>query len=173
MSLITPERREAILKERIQLRLDGLCGQLRQLGEKGLPIAGHKADPPTRLRNYYRDTLPEEMSMILDPEYLVKAERGEYPEPVPVVYYGLLNGQRQAGPYRDPNIAAQEVQAMGFPPNPDGSAPIEPQHNFWNLLLSLPSKSEVFIPFQYHANDFRRLIDEMGKKIEERYAGPL
>ncbi len=172
-SLVTSERREQILKERIKLRMDALSAQLKNLGHNGLPMAGHKADGPTKLRNYQRDTLPEEMAMILDPDYIVKMTMGLYPEPVPVLWYGLMNGKRQAGPYRDPNIAAQECAMMGFPPNPDGTAPIESHHSFWSLLLELPTKSDVFVAFDFHAREYKRLIDELGQKIEEAGNGSI
>lgn len=172
-SLVTPERREQILKERIKLRMDALSAQLKNLGHNGLPMAGHKADGPTKLRNYQRDTLPEEMYMALDPGYPEKFKSGQAPEPVPYVWYGLMNGKQSAGPYADPNIAAQECAMMGFPPNPDGTAPIEPKLNFWHLLAQMITKSDVFVAWKFHSNEFRRLIDELGQKIDEVQSGPI
>lgn len=168
---LTTEELDRIMKEEIRRSLDLYAEEvLRPLCEKGPPVPGKKAAPPERLKQYMRDTLPEEMAMILDPEYLQKAERGEYPEPVPHIWNVLLGGQPVAGPFATPDQAMEAAMQLGIPPNPDGSPPVEPKNHGWSMLLQLPTRTS-FVPFTYHQREFLRLLNELGSRVEEVAGG--
>jgi hypothetical protein len=179
---ITNETRERLLKEVIDERGEFLMNQMREMAQEGPPIPGHKNDPATRLAAYMRDTLPGEMPMILDPDYIAKVAAGEYPEPVLYLWHVIgQQGEKLAGPFASDMEAAQAAMQMGlYVPQMTVTAdekgqpiaqpvppPIEPSLSFFGLLYQLP-KAWEWTPFGHHAADFRNLLDTLGRRIESR-----
>jgi hypothetical protein len=174
---ITNETRERLLKEVIDERGEFLMNQMREMAQEGPPIPGHKNDPATRLQAYLRDTLPQEMPMILDETYLEKVAAGIYPEPV--LYVWKIIGRPEL--YASDVEAAQAAMQMGlYVPQMTVTAdekgqpiaqpvppPIEPSLSFFGLLYQLP-KAWEWTPFGHHAADFRNLLDTLGRRIESR-----
>lgn len=156
------------MKEEIANVLHDMLESLRLMTTEGLPLPGHKPGTAEELLSYQRDTVPTEVNMALGGEaYLDAMHSGQVPEFVPQVWYPLMNGQRVAGPFAMPDEAIAWAQQHGLPPNPDGTAPIEPKNNFWSQMCILPTKKpkpNSFIPFVWHSNRFQRLIEMQAEK---------
>ena len=156
-----------MLKEEIERRGEFLMERFKEMAQQGPPIPGRRGTPAQRLQQYQRDTLPSEMQMLLDPNYLALNEAGRAPDPVPHVWYALYGGKQVQGPFATPEEAARYAMAVGLPMNPDGTPPIEPKHSFWSLLMQLPTKWD-WTPFEYHRKDFLHLIELQAQHAEEK-----
>lgn len=166
--MTTSEQLQDILQEEIEAYWLFTLEEMKTIVVEGPPgLPGSKPGPAQRLLSFQRDTIPEDVLVFTDPQYLEKMHAGMVPEPVPYVWYPLMNGKHVSGPWRTPDEAIQDAMMRGLPPNPDGSAPIEPKNYFWSLLAQLPTKEikpGSFIPFEYYAKDFKRLIEMQAER---------
>lgn len=86
---VSGPRREEILKEVVEARVDRFEEMLKQMAADGPPLPGKKQEPAARLAAYMRGTLPEEIDMVLDADYELKASLGIYP-PLQSPFWALL-----------------------------------------------------------------------------------
>lgn len=77
---ISGARKEELMREVIDKRIERIEEVLRNLAEEGPPIPGKKKTPAERLAGYMRMTMPQEISLVLDPDYEVKLSLGLYPQ---------------------------------------------------------------------------------------------
>lgn len=175
---ISNEMKEAILKEEIKSRGEFLMERFKEMAHEGPPIPGRRGTPTQRFLQYIKDTAPEEMAMAMNPDYPRLVTEANAPEPVPHVWYVLAGGKQvpwfddgtgvpKVRPFLTPEDAMQAAVALGIPPNPDGTPPIEPKLNFWSLLISLPTAWE-WTPWEYHSKDFMSLFEQFAQKVESR-----
>lgn len=105
----------------VEARVDRFEAMLKQMAEDGPPLPGTKQPPAERLRQYLAGTLPEEIDLVMDVDYEVKASLGVYPV-LQSPFWGLL---------------------LTLPKFKSGWSPfVEHQNEFRQLLLTLDKRME-------------------------------
>jgi hypothetical protein len=160
--VLSNEAKEQILKEVLNARGEFLMAQMRDMVEHGPPIPGRKLDGPQRLQGYFRDTLPQEMAMVLDEDYL-KRVGTDYPEPVQFVY---------ELPEIPDALFASEQEAMMAARQMGIMTPPMPKLSYWWTLFAVSPRNWSWTPFAHHQKDFVALLNQLGDRVEGKAATP-